>query len=88
MARRIIRLSNNSSTGIFLGFEYFISKNFSVGAEFSFQASYTFDSKSSSVSSSRSNGIDAKNITNSADQKAEFNFNSINGAVITGSVYF
>ena len=72
----------------FLGFEYFISKNFSIGAEFSFDANYAFDSKSSSVQSSRTNGIDAKDITNSSDQKAQFNFNSTNGVVMTGSVYF
>ena len=72
----------------FLGFEYFISKNFSIGAEFSFGASYSLDSKGSTVNSSRTNGINAPDVTNSSDQKAQFNFNSTNGAVITGSVYF
>jgi len=72
----------------FLGFEYLITKNFSIGAEFSINPTYTFPGNGSTVTTSQSNGYPQKEVDASQGQKSQFSVSSAGGAFITGSVYF
>jgi hypothetical protein len=72
----------------FLGFEYFITKNFSVGAEFSISPTFSFPGNGTTVTTGQSNGIPQPEVDANQGQKAQFSIASSGTALISGSFYF
>ena len=78
------------SIGIYplLGFEYFFTKYFSIGAEFSINPTYSFPGNGTTVSTGQTNGIAQPEVDGSQGQKAQFTIAGTGTALITGSFYF
>jgi len=73
----------------FIGFNYFISKNISIGAEFGPGISYSFPGTGNQTTSGRNQGIAYPTVsTPYYTTKASWAVTSTNAAVITGAIYF
>jgi len=73
----------------FLGFNYFISKNFSLGLEFGPGISYSFPGTGNQTTSGRNQGITEPTLsTPYYKTQASWSITSTNATIITGAVYF
>jgi len=73
----------------FGGVNYFLSKNFAIGAEFSLGALYGLPYKSSTVTNQKVNGVEYLNsTTNVKNQGSSFSISTTNSVLLTLGVYF
>ncbi len=71
-----------------LGFNYYLAKNFALGAEYGYGPKIGFVGKNSVTTTSSTGGVEADPITNEGPGNTAFTFNGTHTGVVTFSVFW